>query len=362
MQNLDVITNLQVLMQQVPEQAHSTRQLMLIANGFVKTQDDAINAYNETFSSKYMFFANSLLRASQLFERIQNHIQTTLNTLIQLDRYQIRIKDVKTDGDIREMTQSLQTSINLFSSKILKMSSLKDGARGGPGLPNGTSSPNITFSWDPSKMNIGSLEQDLFYIIENGLGSIFEGIKSILNQMRETIAQSSQDASTISIILTAISIILVLVLLPMSYQPLTHVERISRIILMSLNKLPEQFCLNETKACMEIVTFLSEQKEGEKSTHNMIKKHDHRKHNKQILKLPKNKQGGLYGDGDDSMLSSYMDSYTSDAETKSIFGGGGKKSNYDDNASTHSRDSVEPQQQQPMQSKMTKLSHVKAPQ
>lgn len=71
------------------------------------------------------------------------------------------------------------------------MSSLYDGARGGVGLPNGTSSPNITLNWDPSRMKIGSLEQDLFYIIENGLGSIFEGIKSILNQMRDSITKSS---------------------------------------------------------------------------------------------------------------------------------------------------------------------------
>jgi hypothetical protein len=49
---------------------------------------------------------------------------------------------------------------------------------------------------------------------------------------------------------------------------------------MALNRLPENFCRNETKACMEIIIFLSEQKEGEKSTHEMIKKHDHRKHNR----------------------------------------------------------------------------------
>lgn len=43
----------------------------------------------------------------------------------------------------------------------------------------------------------------------------------------------------------------------------------------------------------------------------------------------------------DSMMSSYLDSYTSDAESKSIFGER-RKSNFDDNASTHSRDSAEP--------------------
>lgn len=42
---------------------------------------------------------------------------------------------------------------------------------------------------------------------------------------------------------------------------------------MSLNRLPEGFCINETKACMEIIMFLNEQKDGEKSTHQMIKKH-----------------------------------------------------------------------------------------
>jgi len=49
---------------------------------------------------------------------------------------------------------------------------------------------------------------------------------------------------------------------------------------MSLNRLPEVFCMNETKACMEIIHFINEHKEGEKSTHQMIKKHEHRKKNR----------------------------------------------------------------------------------
>ena len=44
--------------------------------------------------------------------------------------------------------------------------------------------------------------------------------------------------------------------------------------------------MNENKACMEII-FFNDQKEGEKSTHSMIKKHEHRKQNKKLLKLPK---------------------------------------------------------------------------
>jgi hypothetical protein len=48
---------------------------------------------------------------------------------------------VKTDGDIKEMVQSLQTSLNLFSSKILKISSFRNGAKGGSGIPKGTTIP-----------------------------------------------------------------------------------------------------------------------------------------------------------------------------------------------------------------------------
>jgi hypothetical protein len=48
---------------------------------------------------------------------------------------------VKTDGDIKEMVQSLQTSLNLFSSKILKISAYRNGAKGGPGIPKGTTIP-----------------------------------------------------------------------------------------------------------------------------------------------------------------------------------------------------------------------------
>ena len=65
--------------------------------------------------------------------------------------------------------------------------------------------------------------------------------------------------------------------------------------------------MNESKACSEITMVLNEQKEGERSTHEMIKKHDHRKNNKQLLKLPKaSKKGGLFGQ--DSMVSSNMES------------------------------------------------------
>ena len=73
----------------------------------------------------------------------------------------------------------------------------------------------------------------------------------------------------------------------MSFTPLTHVERISQLILMSLNRLPEKFCLNERKSCMEVIMFLNESKEGEKSTHEMIKKNENRKKNRKVLKTLK---------------------------------------------------------------------------
>ncbi len=84
-------------------------------------------------------------------------------------------------------------------------------------------------------------------------------------------------SAIIAIALAAISIFLVIVLLPTSWPTLTHIEKISYLILMSLNRLPEEFCQNENKACMEIILFLNEHKDGEKSTHEMIKKHEHRK-------------------------------------------------------------------------------------
>ena len=197
---------------------------------------------------------------------------------------------MKTDGDIKEMVQSLQTSLNLFSSKILKISSFRNGAKGGPGIPKSTTIPEISFWYNETQQRstpIDEIQQDLYFIIQNGLESIVEGIADTLKKTKEDIVESSNLSGTISIILALVSILLVIVLLPMSFKPLTHVERISQLILMSLNRLPENFCRNETKACMEIIIFLNEQKEGEKSTHEMIKKHDHRKHNRQLLKLPR---------------------------------------------------------------------------
>jgi hypothetical protein len=105
-------------------------------------------------------------------------------------------------------------------------------------------------------------------------------------------------------VLAAVSIFLVIVLLPFIWPTLVHIEKISHLILSGLNRLPEAFCVGETKACNEIIMFLNESKEGEKSTHQMIKKHTHRKHNRQALKLPKNAR-------DDKSLDS--SNYESDA-------------------------------------------------
>jgi hypothetical protein len=47
---------------------------MLIANGFVKTQDEVIADYPTVYSSKMQFYADTMLKASSLFEKIQNHL------------------------------------------------------------------------------------------------------------------------------------------------------------------------------------------------------------------------------------------------------------------------------------------------
>lgn len=170
--------------------------------------------------------------------------------------------------------------------------------------------PKISFDWKDSMLlnaTVNEIQQDLYFIIENGLGSIVSGIHSIQLEKYLSTVDSSLQAGTISLILAAISILLVLILIPISFKPMTQIERVSELILHSLIRLPERFCVNESKACSEITMFLNEQKEGERSTHEMIKKHDHRKNNKQLLKLPKaNKKGGLFGQ--DSMVSSNMES------------------------------------------------------
>jgi hypothetical protein len=75
---------------------------------------------------------------------------------------------------------------------------------------------------------------------------------------------------------------------------------------------------------MEIIIFLNEQKEGEKSTHEMIKKHDHRKHNRQLLKLPRSQKTEKFN-YQDSLYSSGFESDQSDVDlkTKTRTGGGG---------------------------------------
>ena len=39
-----------------------------------------------------------------------------------MDKYLITISDLQTDGVIKNLGKSMQTSLNLFSSKILKLS------------------------------------------------------------------------------------------------------------------------------------------------------------------------------------------------------------------------------------------------
>ena len=105
---------------------------------------------------------------------------------------------------------------------------------------------------------------------------------------------------------------------------------------MALNRLPEVFCTNETKSCDELITFLNEQKEGEKSTHMMIKKHRHRRKGREILKLPKIKKHGKAGSENES---SNAESETSE-KTSLMRGGTGKSKlyHYPESASTESAD------------------------
>ena len=120
------------------------------------------------------------------------------------------------------MPQSIQTSINLFSSKILKISSYRKGRNFG--IPFNTSVPKISFDWNDASLRntrVSEIQQDIYFIIENGLASIFEGIKNVLNQKYESTVEASKNAGTVSLILAAISILLVLILLPMSLSPMT---------------------------------------------------------------------------------------------------------------------------------------------
>ena len=68
---------------------------------------------------------------------------------------------------------------------------------------------------------MNEIQQDIYFIIENGLASIFEGIKNVLNQKYDSTVEASKNAGTISLLLAAISILLVLILLPMSLSPMT---------------------------------------------------------------------------------------------------------------------------------------------
>jgi hypothetical protein len=70
MQNLDVVTNLQILLQQVPDSAHSARKLVLLSNNLVNSKDAVIEDYKDKYPSKYAFYADSLYKGPYLFEEI----------------------------------------------------------------------------------------------------------------------------------------------------------------------------------------------------------------------------------------------------------------------------------------------------
>ena len=89
----------------------------------------------------------------------------------------------------------------------------------------------------------------------------------------------------------------------------------------------------------------------------MIKKHDHRKQNRQLLKLPKNAK--LMNDYEiESMLSSNYESDTNDDKSSFIRSKGAKMNSgaHGDTASTNSRASSNDKNS----SRLTKLSKVKA--
>ena len=56
MRNLDVVTNLEILLQKVPDCAHATRELILIVNNEVQPADDPINDYSTQYPTKYSFY------------------------------------------------------------------------------------------------------------------------------------------------------------------------------------------------------------------------------------------------------------------------------------------------------------------
>eukprot|EP00347_Sterkiella_histriomuscorum_P015972 403354991 len=304
MTNLEVLNSLQILIQSVPEASHATRQMILISNNLVNQYNDEV--ISDYYPTKYSFYSSLLAQTSERFEGIQNQMQTTLKDKVSFDTYKIFISDVQSDSDVKKMSSSMQTSLNLFSSKILKLSTYKNST-----FVN-TTVPLISFQWqqmlnsNASIPLVSDLQQDAYFVIQNGLGTIVEGLMDLQTKTVNQINESSDQAAIIAIALAAVSIFLVIVLLPTSLPTLTHIELISQLTLMSLNRLPENFCVNETKACMEIILFLNEQKEGEKSTHQMIKKHEHRKQNRQILKLPKNTKN-LHGMGSISSMDSDSD-------------------------------------------------------
>jgi hypothetical protein len=70
--HLQILTNLQVLIQNVPEAAHSTRELVLIANALVQTQADEILQSQAT--SKFNFYQTLLAKQSNKFEMVQQEM------------------------------------------------------------------------------------------------------------------------------------------------------------------------------------------------------------------------------------------------------------------------------------------------
>ena len=61
-----------------------------------------------------------------------------------MNSYYVNVMYVNTDGSINEMTQSIQTAINLFSSKILNIASYQVSINA-TGVPNNTIIPKISF-------------------------------------------------------------------------------------------------------------------------------------------------------------------------------------------------------------------------
>ena len=164
MERVQILDLLYELTNKIPSTSRYVRTVVNIANGYESNS-------NELIPDRFAYYMQRIADNSEQFRTLQEQIYTQYKSQLSLDDVQLQLKDLQTDLTVKVMTSSISSSLNMFSSKALQISK-KTLAQ----LRNITI-PYISFDW--GEVVVTQMQQDLYFILQNGHESIPKGLEEL---------------------------------------------------------------------------------------------------------------------------------------------------------------------------------------